>query len=98
MSRYVVQAGWDHAPHLSEEAKADLLSAIPPHEREARRNGTPTLGSGKIYDVPEEVFVIDDFPIPAHWYQAYGLDVGWNRTAAIWVAEDRDADIAYFTG
>lgn len=59
-------------------------------------NGTPTLGAGKIYDVPEEVFLVDDFPIPAHWFCSYGLDVGWNRTAAIWVAEDRDADVAYF--
>ena len=59
-------------------------------------NGTPTLGSGKIYDVPEDDFLVDDFPIPDHWYRAFGLDVGWNRTACIWVAEDRDADIAYF--
>jgi terminase large subunit-like protein len=95
MSRYVVQAGWDHAPHLTEEAKQELLAAIPPHEREARRNGTPTLGSGKIYEIPESDFVIDDFAVPAFWFKCYALDVGWNRTAGIWLAEDRESGIAY---
>jgi hypothetical protein len=97
VSKHVVQAGWDHAPHLSEDAKKDLLGAIPPHQREARSKGVPTLGSGAIYGVPEEDFVIPDFaPIPDHWYRSYGLDVGWNRTAAIWGAHNRDSDIVYF--
>lgn len=59
-------------------------------------NGTPSLGAGKIYDIPEDSFLVADFPIPDHWYLCFGLDVGWNRTAAIWCAEDRDADICYF--
>jgi hypothetical protein len=94
--KYTVTAGWSHAPHLTPEAIAEMSASYPPHELEARKNGTPTLGAGKIYEIPEETFVMDPFPIPDHWYQSYGLDVGWNRTAAIWVAEDRDADVAYF--
>ena len=84
-------------PHLSEQAKQEMLSAIPEYQREARRNGTPTLGRGKIYPVPESDFVVPDFPVPDHFRRAYGLDVGWQRTAAIWVAHDLDTDIAYFT-
>jgi hypothetical protein len=72
-----------------------MSKAFSPHELEARRNGTPTLGAGKIYDVPEEEILVNDFPIPDHFWLAYGLDVGWNRTAAIWTAEDRDADVVY---
>lgn len=96
MSRYVVQAGWDHAPHLTQEAKKELLDAIPEYQRKARSEGTPTLGSGAIYGIPEETFVIPDFAIPDHWWRSYGLDVGWRCTAAVWVAEDRDADVCYF--
>lgn len=95
MSKHVVQAGWDHAPHLSEAAKADLLAEIPPYQRDARSKGVPVLGSGAIYPVPESDFVAPPFEIPEHFPRAYGLDVGWNRTAAVWGARDRDADVVY---
>jgi hypothetical protein len=81
---------------LTEEAINTLKAAIPPHQLEARMNGTPTLGSGAIYPVDEASFVIADFEIPAFWPRAYGLDVGWNFTAAIWLAHDRDSDVVYF--
>lgn len=94
-NRFTLTMGWDHVPHLSEETKAKLLMAYPPFEREARRNGTPQLGSGAIYPVSESEFVVDDFQIPDHWPRVYGMDVGWNRTAAPWGAWDRDADVVY---
>lgn len=98
MSRYCVQAGWDHAPHLTEAAKAELLAGLQPYQKEARSKGTPSLGAGAIYGIAEEDFVVPDFaPIPNHWWQAYALDVGWNRTAAVWLAHNRDSDIVYFT-
>ena len=53
-SRYLVTAGWDDVPHLSEEAKAKLLSKLMPHQRQARIKGVPALGSGAIYPVDEE--------------------------------------------
>ena len=73
-----------------------MLESVPEYQRDARKNGTPTLGRGKIYPVPEADFVVPDFPLPDHWVRAYGLDVGWQRTAAVWIALDRDTDIAYF--
>jgi phage terminase large subunit-like protein len=94
-SKAVIMAGWDDVPHLSEQAKAELLAAIPPFQRDARSKGIPQLGSGAIYPVPESEFVVDDRPIPDHWPRAYGLDVGWNRTAAVWGALDRESDTLY---
>lgn len=88
MSRYVVQAGWDHVPHLSEKQKESLLAGIHPHMRDARTKGIPKLGSGAIYPVPEEEIKVQPFVIPKMWPRAYGFDVGWNRTAAIWAAID----------
>jgi hypothetical protein len=39
--------------------------------------------------------VVDDFIIPDHWPKAYGMDVGWNRTAAPWGAWNRESDTLY---
>jgi len=91
----VTMATWDDAPHLSEEQKAELLEGIPPHERDARSKGIPQLGAGKIYPVSEDDFVVDDFEMPPYWPRAYALDVGWNVTAALWGAWDREADTVY---
>lgn len=95
MSRAVIMAGWDDVPHLSEEAKRDLLKSMPPHQRDARSKGVPSLGAGAIYPVSEEEIKIDPFMIPDYWPRAYGLDVGWNKTAAVWGAHDRDTGVWY---
>ena len=94
-SKCVIMASWDDAPNLTEAAKRELLASIPPFQRDARSKGIPQLGAGAIYPVPESDFVVDDFAIPEHWPRAYGMDVGWNRTAAPWGAWDRQADIVY---
>lgn len=94
-NRFVLTLGFDDAPHLSEESKAKLLAAFPPHERDARTKGIPQLGSGAIYPVPESDFVVDDMTIPDHWPRFYGMDVGWNRTAAVWGAWNRETDTVY---
>ena len=91
----MVQAGWADVPHLTDADIEDLSKSIAPHQREARMNGTPSLGSGAIYPVPEEDVVIEPFQIPAWYPRLYGLDVGWNRTAAVWGAIDRDTDTIY---
>jgi hypothetical protein len=95
MAKYFVQAGWDHAPHLSDQEKEDLLGSTPPHLRDARSRGEPTMGSGAVYAVEPSFFLVDDFR-PKPWHRrAYGLDVGWNFTAAVWGAYDPDTDIIY---
>lgn len=92
MTRAVVSCTWDDVPHLSAKAKADLLASIPPHLRDARSKGVPALGSGAIYPVAEADLLEDPFELPPYWPRAYGLDVGWNRTAAAWGAWDRETD------
>jgi phage terminase large subunit-like protein len=93
--RFVVGCTWDDVPHLSKEVKEELWAAIPPHQRDARALGVPALGSGAIYPVPESDVVVPDFAIPDHWPRAFALDVGWNRTAAIWGAMDRESGTMY---
>src|ERR1039458_3011376 len=96
MSKFYVQCDWSSVPHLSKEAIADMLASLPPHQRDARSKGIPQLGSGAIYPVPESDFVCAPFEIPSHWRMAYSLDVGWNRTAALWGAVDDQSDTVYF--
>lgn len=91
----VVTVTWDDVPHLTQEAKDELWRSLPPFQRDARSKGVPQLGSGVIYQVAEEDLLVDDFVIPEHWPRAYGMDVGWNRTAVVWGAVDRDTDTVY---
>lgn len=94
-TRAVIMATWDDAPHLTEPMKRAMLDTYPPYQRDARSKGIPQLGSGAIYPVPESEFLVDPFEIPAHWPRVYALDVGWNRTAALWLALDRESQTVY---
>lgn len=98
MSKYLVTAIWDDAPHLTRRQKDELFASIPPHQRDARTNGVPQLGSGAIYPVPENDITCTPIELPAYWPRAYGLDVGWNRTAAVWAAIDRETQTTYLYG
>lgn len=94
-SKYMVQAGWNDVPHLDPKVKRDLLASTPPHLRESRSEGKPGLSAGAIYPVELSEVLVDPFQIPRYWPRAYGLDVGWKRTAAIWGAWDRSVDCLY---
>jgi len=91
----LIMAGWDDVPHLGEAEKARMLTDTPPHLRDARSKGIPSLGAGAIYPIPESEIVVPDFEIPKHWVRLYALDVGWNRTACLWGAKDLDTDTIY---
>ncbi len=95
MVKYVVSCSWDDCPHLSEKEKQELLQSIPPFQRDARSRGIPQLGSGAIYQVPESEIIVDCMEIPKHWPRAYGMDVGWNKTAAVWGAKNPETNIWY---
>jgi hypothetical protein len=88
-------ATWWDCPHLTDEVRDSLLASIPPYQRDARSKGVPSLGAGAIYPIPEEDVVVEDFAIPDHWTRGYALDVGWNRTAAIFGAMDRESGVLY---
>lgn len=91
----LVMITWDDVPHLDAKAKEDLWKSIPVYQRDARSKGIPQLGSGAIYPVAESEIVCDPIEIPKHWPRAYALDVGWDKTAAVWGAWDRDSDTVY---
>lgn len=95
MSKWCIGITWDDVPHLSAEDKAELWESIPPYQRDARSKGIPALGSGVIYPVDPNAYECDPFDIPSYWPKAFALDVGWNRTAAIWGAWDRQEDCVY---
>lgn len=96
MSRFVVTGNWDdNAPHLSEQARLDLWASIPAYQQDARTKGIPQLGAGVIYPVPDNDLYVEAFPIPDHWPRGYAVDVGWNRTAAIWRARNPDTGVNF---
>lgn len=83
------------AGHYS-AAQADAIErSYPPHERDARCRGIPKLGAGAIYPLAREEIEVKPFAIPDHWPRVFGLDVGWNRTAAVWGAVNRESDTLY---
>lgn len=88
----------DDVEHYTAEQKAAIIASYPAHEREARINGTPMLGSGRIFPIPEEVISIAPFEIPKHWPQIGGLDFGYDHPfAGVKLAWDRDHDTIYVT-
>lgn len=102
MTKYIDLIGHDDTPHLnppniSREEREALFADMLPHERIARQTGRPSLGSGAIYPVSEESYLIDPVPIPEHWEAAYALDPGWNVTAALLAYRDPDIDRYYLT-
>lgn len=94
-SKYLVTAGWEHVPHLDAKTQKELLESTPPYLRDARSKGIPSLGAGAIYPVPEDEIRVPYFEIPHYWPRCYGLDVGWNRTAALWAAWEPSTGVCY---
>jgi phage terminase large subunit-like protein len=86
--KFYVQAGWKDVPHLDEDEKKNLLATTPRYQLKARTLGEPTLGAGAIYPIAEDDIVIPLMAIPDSWPRCFGMDVGWNRTAALWVARN----------
>lgn len=96
-SKAVIQAGWDDVPHLDADEKAMLIASTPPFQRAARTKGTPQLGAGAIYAVPEDEIVVSDFEIPRLWKRCWGGDAGGGAkpTAAVWLTMDPETGVVY---
>ena len=92
---YIQHCGWDSAPHLTEEQKEDMKRRYFGDELIARTEGIPTIGEGQIYPFSRDSITCDPFPIPIYWPRVYGFDVGFNKTAAIWIAQDPDTKNLY---
>lgn len=99
MTRSVVQMTIDDAEHYTPQERAAIIASYPAHEREARIKGIPSMGSGRVFPIPEEDITCEPFTIPADWSQIVGVDFGWDHPfAAIRLAWDRDNDTVYLTG
>lgn len=94
-SKFFVTGGWEHVPHLDEKTKIEIEENTPPHLRAARMRGEPSLGAGAVYPISPDIFRIAPFAVPDYFRRGYGLDVGWNCTAAVFGAHDLDNDILY---
>lgn len=93
--KHITTVSWDDVPHISQEMKDEMLAATPPQLRDARSKGEPTVGSGRIYPVDIQKVLSDDFKVPKHWMKAFGMDVGWNNTAVVFGAWDKENDVIY---
>ncbi len=97
--RAVVTMTIDDAEHYTPEERAKIIASYPPHEREARTKGVPSLGSGRIFPIEDEAILCDPIAIPSHWPQIVGVDFGWDHPfAACRLAWDRDLDCMYVIG
>lgn len=82
--------------HYAPEARARVIAGFPEHERDARSEGIPMLGSGSIYPVSTKSIVVDPFTIPHYWPRIGGIDFGWDHpTACVQLAWNRDNDTIY---
>ncbi|MCH7805099.1 MAG: hypothetical protein IH937_13595 [Acidobacteria bacterium] len=93
--KIMIPCTWDEVPHLGADEKEELYDSYPAYQRKARSKGIPDLGKGAIYPIVEEDITVEDFPIPDHFVKAYGMDVGWEKTAAVWGAKDLETGIVY---
>ena len=97
--RAVITMTIEDADHYTPEDRARIIASYPPHEREARTKGVPSLGSGRIFPVEESAITVEPVEIPKHWPQIIGIDFGWDHPfAAARLAWDRDNDCIYVIG
>lgn len=97
--RHVTNMTIHDALHYTDADRERIIDSYPPHEREARINGTPMMGSGRVFPIPEEKVSYDPgkvHPLPTWFRHIAGIDFGWDHpTAVVWVGYDPEADCAY---
>ena len=87
----------DYAQHIPQAEKERIIAGYLPHEREARARGIPMIGSGRIFQTPEESLAEPPLEyIPSHWTKIWGIDFGINHPfAAVLLIWDRDNDVIH---
>jgi phage terminase large subunit-like protein len=98
-NRGFVTMGLEHALHFTAEERQARIDAFPAHERSARANGTPMLGSGSVFPGVTEESLYVDMPLSSiqkHWGLLWGIDFGIAHPyGAVLCAYDRDRDCIY---
>lgn len=94
--RAVVRAGLSTAEHFSPEEKERRFREYPEHERAARAEGEPLLGSGAVwedFDINTLATPIRLQDVPRHHRLLWGIDFGIGHPfAAVLVSHDGDSD------
>lgn len=96
--RTYIQMGVNDCPWYTDAEKRAQVAGYPITEREARANGEPLLGSGKVFSTPSEDLRIPAIPfdrVPLHWTKLWGIDFGGGSEdahpfAAVLLAWDRE--------
>ncbi|HEY2002154.1 MAG TPA: terminase family protein [Acidobacteriaceae bacterium] len=84
------------AEHYTPEQRAAIIATYPEHERKARTQGIPQMGSGRVFPFDRNQIECASFAIPDHWPQICGVDFGWDHpSAGARLAWDRDSDCIY---
>jgi len=97
--RRLVVMTLDDALHIPKEEQDRILSQWPVHERQARRNGVPMMGEGRIFPYDEaliaEPALLPDH-IPQHWRKLWSIDFGIGHPfAAVLNIVDLDNDVIH---
>jgi len=93
---HITQMTLEDAEHYTAEQREAIAATYDEFEREARTQGIPQLGSGRVFPINEGQVACASFEIPRHWPRISGLDFGYDHpTGAVQLAWDRDADILY---
>src|SRR5437870_9036512 len=69
MIRHVTRMTIEDAGHYTPEQRATIIASYPLHERKARAQGIPALGSGRVFPIDEDELMVSAFDIPEHWMQ-----------------------------
>jgi phage terminase large subunit-like protein len=94
--RAIVTMILEDAQHISPEEQKKMIAGYSASERDARAKGIPSMGSGKIFEFPEEAIRTASFEPPRHWSYLWGLDFGIRHPfAAVLLGWDKDADVIY---
>ena len=100
-SKFTQRIGWTDSPHLDEDWKRSAIAQwrlTDPNNIQARTEGYAAIGSGRVYPIADQDIVVNYLQIAPHWPRAFGLDFGWNKTAAVWGAKDPETGIIYLYG
>ncbi len=87
----------DEAEHYTDEQRKVIIESYPDHEKVARAQGIPVLGSGRIFPLSDETVAYSSIAtLPPHWKRIAAIDFGHDHpTAIVWGALDADTDTLY---
>ncbi len=94
--RHLTMMSIQDVTHYTQAEKDQIIESYPEHEREARVQGIPMIGSGAIFPVADSAIRCDPFEIPKHWARVNCIDFGYDHPqGANQLVWDRDADVVY---